>query len=159
MKYYFSSGTNETGEWMEKRNYKRVTIKEIIFKSFSLRYNVLEKERWGWGKSLYNLWTSERKDNFILVVIVCGSSSNSIVQEVGSMILLWLTLHCAWEEQSHLPWGTPALGLRNQGTSVTTINSNNNNWWHILSVYYVPDSILRHPHMWTHLILTTPWGR
>lgn len=159
MKNYFSLGTNETGEWMGKRNYKRVAIKEIIFKSFSLRFTVLEKERQGWGKSLCNLWTSKRKGNFLLVVIVCGSSSNSIDQEVGSMILLWLTLHCGWKEQSHLRWGAPARGLWNQITSVTTINSNNNNWWHLLSAYYMPGSMPRHPHMWTHLISTAPWGR
>lgn len=88
------------------RNYKRVAIKEIVFKSFSLRFNVLKKERWGWGKSLCNLWASKGKGNFFfLVVIVCGGSSNSIVQEAGSMILLWLTLHGGWEKRFHLQSG------------------------------------------------------
>lgn len=32
---------------MGERNYKRVAIKEIIFKSLSLGFNVLGKERWG----------------------------------------------------------------------------------------------------------------
>lgn len=32
-------------EW-GKRNYKRVAIKEIIFKSLSLGFKVLGKERW-----------------------------------------------------------------------------------------------------------------
>ena len=74
---------------MGTREYKRLAMKEIIFKSFSLGFNVLEKERWGWGKSLCDLQTSKRKGNLKKNSdCMWQSSSNLIVQEVGRIISL-----------------------------------------------------------------------
>lgn len=67
-----------------EKEYKRVAIKEILSKLPSLGFDVIEKERWSGGNSLCNLRTSKRKGNFKKK----NRDRNSIVQEVGSMILL-----------------------------------------------------------------------
>lgn len=59
---------------MGERHYKRVAMKEIICKPLSLGFHVLEKERWGRGKSLCNLKTSKRKGNLKKKAIVCGKA-------------------------------------------------------------------------------------